>query len=329
MKTAITGASGLVGGNLAAALREAGHEVVATRRPSSKVAHLDDLDLRWVDADLSSTEALARAFDGAEVVFHCAAAVSVRRVPPPWMIDANVTGTQRIIDACRAAGGRRLVHCSSTVAVGVSEDARPIDETAPWNLPAHGLDDAYATTKHDSEQLVHAAVREGLDAVIVNPGYMFGPRDVRPSSGRLILEVVNGRVPGMTPGSNCFVDVRDVTASMIAAAERGRTGERYILGGTNLTYVEVFRLIAQVAGVRPPRFTLPRWLSMAAGLAGDLQEALSDAEPMLNRSTVAWGYEPGFRFSSAKAQTELGHRARPVEQSVQAALDWFATHGVR
>lgn len=328
MQTAITGASGLVGGNLAAALRQAGHEVVATRRPSSKVGHLDDLDLRWVDADLSSTEALARAFDGAEVVFHCAAAVSVRRVPPPWMVDANVTGTQRVIDACRQAGVRRLVHCSSTVAVGVSEDDRPIDETAPWNLPAHGLDDAYAVTKHDSEQLVHAAVREGLDAVIVNPGYMFGPRDVRPSSGRLILEVVHGRIPGMTTGSNCFVDVRDVATSMVAAAERGRRGERYILGGTNLSYVEVFGLIAQVAGVRPPRFTLPRGLAMAAGLLGDLHEALSDGEPFLNRSTVAWGYEPGFRFDSAKARAELGHRARPVEEGVRAALDWFAAHGM-
>ncbi|MCK6502084.1 NAD-dependent epimerase/dehydratase family protein [Myxococcota bacterium] len=329
MRTAITGASGLVGGNLAAALRQAGHEVVATRRPSSKVGHLDDLDLRWVDADLSSTEALARAFDGAEVVFHCAAAVSVRRVPPPWMVDANVTGTQRVIDACRQAGVRRLVHCSSTVAVGVSETAAPIDETAPWNLPAHGLDDAYAVTKHDSELLVHAAVRQGLDAVIVNPGYMFGPRDVRPSSGRLILEVVHGRFPGMTTGSNCFVDVRDVATSMVAAAERGRRGERYILGGQNLTYVEVFGRIAQVAGVRPPRFALPRWLSMAAGLLGDVQERLSDAEPFLNRSTVAWGYEPGFRFDSAKARAELGHQARPVEEGLRAALDWFSAHGMR
>jgi len=324
MHVALTGATGLVGGNLAQALLAAGHTVTATRRGGSRAAHLDELDLQWAQADLSDTEGLSHAFQGAEVVFHCAAAVSVRRVPPPWMVDANVAGTQRVIDACQAAGVRRLLHCSSTVAVGVSEGPAPIDETAPWNLPAHGLDDGYALTKHDSEQLVHAAVARGFDAVMVNPGYMFGPMDIRPSSGRMIQEVVAGRMIGSTPGSNCFVDVRDVAAGMIAAAERGRCGERYILGGDNLHYGEVFALIARVAGVRPPRRAIPAWAARVAGWAGDLHESLSSAEPFLNSSTIAWGYAPGFRFSSAKAERELGYTHRPVGQAIRAALDWWA-----
>jgi dihydroflavonol-4-reductase len=232
---AITGASGLLGGNLAAELAAEGHRVVAMRRAGTCADHLADVAIEWRDAELGDPAALARAFDGAEAVFHCAAAVMIKRRVTPEMTAANVDGTAHVIDACVAAGVARLVHVSSVVAVGLSEDGRPVDETAPWNFDAHGMVDAYAITKHRAEEVV-AGARERLDCVIVNPTYMLGPRDARPSSGKLILDVARRRVPGWTPGINNFVDVRDVARGMIAAWRRGRRGERYILAGEEMTY---------------------------------------------------------------------------------------------
>ena len=180
MATAVvTGASGLLGGNLAAELLAQGHEVRATRRGSTKVAHLAAYPIDWVSADLSEPAALEAAFRGADVVFHCAAAVSIQAKVTPLLKSANVDGTRHVLDAVRAAKVPRLVHCSTVGAVGLSEDGHPSTEDAKWNFDVHGMNDGYVITKHQAEELVHAAVREGLDAVIANPTYMFGPLDAR------------------------------------------------------------------------------------------------------------------------------------------------------
>ena len=323
---AITGASGLLGSNLAVELLRAGHRVVATRRAGSKVAHLDDLSIEWREADLGSSEALARAFAGAEVVFHCAAAVSTQREVTAEMKDANVTGTQRVIDACVAAKVGRLVHTSSVVAIGLSTNGQPCDETALWNFDREGMEDAYSITKRESENLVTAA-RDRLDTVIVNPAYMFGPRDARPSSGKLIVKVVKGQVPGWTPGYNNFVDVRDVARGMIAAWQRGRRGERYILGGHDMTYRDVFREIARVAGVKPPRFRAPYAVARLLGLWGDFRERHGH-EPVVNTPQVRYAYTDKFRFTSKKAQRELDYTYGPLDIAIGDALDWFRSHGM-
>ncbi len=327
MNVALTGATGLLGANLAEALLAAGHDVTATRRATSRVDHLADLDIRWVQASLGDPSALERAFDGAEVVYHCAAAVTVRKKAAPWVIAANVDGTRHVIDAVQAVGARRLVHCSSVVAVGLSDDGRPSDETARWNFAEHGIMDGYTLTKRQAEEVVASAVADqGLDAVIVNPTYMIGPRDVRPSSGKLLIEIVRRAVPGVSAGANNFVDVRDVARGMVAAADRGQTGERYILGGLDLSYAEIFRRTAAIAGVKPIERVLPRWLANPAGWWGDLQERFSDREPLLNSASIAWGYTTQYRFTSAKAQAELGYTMSPLDPAIHDALTWFRAH---
>ncbi len=320
-RVAITGASGLLGGNLAAELIAAGHQVVATRRAGTKVAHLDDLAIEWRDADLGDPAALARAFTGSGAVFHCAAAVTVKRAVTAEMKAANVTGTQHVIDACVSAKVARLVHTSSVVAVGLSTDGRPCDETAAWNFDREGLLDAYAITKHQAEEIVRAA-RERIDAVIVNPTYMFGPRDARPSSGQLIVDTVRRRIPGWTPGYNNFVDVRDVARGMIAAWQRGRRGERYILAGHDMTYRQIFDTIAHVAGVKPPRLPAPRALAWLLGKWGDRVEARG-GEPVVNSTQVRYAYTDKFRFASTKAARELGYQFGPIEPAIRDALAWF------
>ena len=322
MKVAITGASGLLGGNLAAELIAAGHEVVAIRRAGSKVAHLDDLAIAWRDAGLGSIDALAAAFAGCAAVFHCAAAVSVVREVTPEMTAANVTGTANVIAAVARAGVARLVHTSSVVAVGLSTDGRPVDETAPWNFDELGFVDAYAITKHRAEELVRAAP---IDAVIVNPVIMFGPRDAKPSSGKLIVDIVKRRVPGTTPGYNNFVDVRDVARGMIAAWQRGRRGERYLLTGHDMTFADAFRTIARVAGVAPPRFAVPRPAAWLVGKWGDLVEKRG-GEPLVNSTQIRYAFTDRFRFKSDKAARELGYVVGPLETAVRDAIAWFRAH---
>jgi dihydroflavonol-4-reductase len=324
-RVVITGASGLLGGNLAAELTAAGHQVAAIRRAGTRTAHLDDLAIEWHDAELGSVDAMTRAFRGAACVFHCAAAVSLRRAVTPEMTAANVTGTANVIDAAVAAGVARMVHTSSVVAVGVSTDGRPCDETAPWNFDTEGLADAYAITKHRAEDVVRAAA-DRIDAVIVNPTYLFGPRDARPSSGRLIVDVVRGRVPGWTPGYNNFVDARDVARGLIAAWQRGRRGERYILAGHDMMYRDVMRRIAEIAGTPPPRLRVPRPAAWLFGKWGDLVER-TGREPVVNSVQIRYAYTDRFRFQSDKAARELGYQIRPLEPTLRDAIDWFKRHG--
>ena len=326
-RVAITGASGLLGGNLAAILLDGGHEVVAIKRAGSKVAHLASLAIEWRDAELSNTAAMTRAFDGCAAVFHCAAAVSVVKTVSPEMTAANVTGTTNVIDACVAAKVGRLVHTSSVVAVGLTTTGTPSDETARWNFEEEGLVDAYAITKHQAEQLVTAAARERLDAVIVNPVYMFGPLDARPSSGKMIVDVVRGRIPGLTPGLNNFVDVRDVCRGMIAAWKEGRRGERYILGGHEMSYGDLFKLVAKLANVKPPRFSIPRPIAWLVGKAGDAYER-TGRDPLLNSTQARYAYTDMFRFASSKAATELGYAISPLEPAILDAIAWFRDHGI-
>jgi dihydroflavonol-4-reductase len=325
-RVAITGASGLVGGNLAAALVAEGHDVVAIRRAGTRIAHLADLPITWHDADLGDPAAMTRAFAGAAAVFHCAAAVSVQRAVTPAMTATNVTGTAHVIDAAIAAGVARLVHTSSVVAVGLSSDGQPCDETATWNFDQHGLVDAYAITKRQAEDQVTAAAGR-IDAVIVNPTYMFGPRDARPSSGRLILDVARGRVPGWTPGYNNFVDVRDVARGMIAAWQRGRRGERYILAGHDLTYGEVMAAIARAAGTRPPRLRVPWPAAWLYGQWGDLLERLG-RDPVVNSTQIRYAFTDKFRFRSDKAARELGYQVSPLAPALRDAIAWFRAHAM-
>ena len=327
MRAVITGASGLLGGNLAAVLVEQGHSVAATRRAGSRVGHLDGLPITWLEADLSDTGALARAFAGADAVFHCAALVSNRPRPTPELVAANVDGTANVLQAVRSSGAR-LLYCSSAVTIGVSEDGQPCTEASRWNLPEHGLADGYSVTKKQAEERVQAAAQDGLDAVIVCPTYMFGPYDSKPSSGKMLVELAHGRMPFYSSGRNNFVGAADVARGMVLALERGRRGGRYLLGGDNLTYKELFDRAAALAGARPPRIAAPRALARLLGWAGDLQDWATGKEPLINTASVAWGYCDTFQSDSGKARAELGYAPGPLDDAIRAAYAWFRGQGM-
>ena len=316
----------MLGSNLAEVLLAAGHAVVATRRETSRIDHLEDLAIEWKVADLADTGGLAAAFDGCDGVFHCAAAVAVQYAVEDWIVDANVTGTQRVMDAVRTAGCGRLVHCSTVGAVGLSVDGEPCDEGQTWNMPDYDLGDAYVTTKRQAEELVHEAIAGGFNAVIVNPTYMIGPRDVRPSSGKLVLDLMKGRAPGFTGGKNNFVDVRDVARGMLLAMEKGKTGERYILGGRNMGYGEFMDIVSAVTGAKAVTRKVPDWAVRGLGLFGDLQHTVTGKDAIVNSATARWAITPRFIFTSAKAQRDLGYTISPLEPAVADCAAWFAAH---
>lgn len=328
MRTVITGATGLLGSNLAVALLAAGHQVTATRRVSSRAEHLEEFPIRWREADLGQTESLTRAFAGADVVFNCAAHVAVQRRISAQHLETNVEGTRRVLAAAQRARVPRLVHCSSIVTTALSTDGRAITGAEPWNFPELGLADAYCRTKRMSEELVLAAAAQGLDAVVVNPAFILGPYDAKLSSGRLLVNLVEGRMPGYPLGNGNFVDARDVARGMIAAWRRGKTGQRYILGGHNLTFKAALEIMARVAGVSPPRVPIPRGVAMAAALGGEVWQALTGREPALNSAMVRYSYSRGRIYSSARAQQELGYTHGSLETAILGALEWFRGAGV-
>ena len=324
MQVTVTGATGLLGANLAIELLRQGYAVRGTRRSTSRTGHLKAYPIEWFQADIDDTDALANAFSGSELVFHCAAKTGGSRRVTEALAQANVEGTRSVLEAVRRCGVSRLVHCSTIAACAVSEDGRPVTEDAPhWNLDRFGMADGYALTKRKSQELVLEAVRAGLDAVVVNPAYMLGPLDSGPGSGRLVLDVIYRRIPGYTAGRNNFVDVRDVSRGMILAAERGRRGECYILGGENLSYRDLFDRITRIAGVPPIRRPMPKVFAVMAGWYGDQKERLTGREVLMNSVGVAWAYQRGTLYSSEKAKSELGYRSGSIDRALADAIAWF------
>ncbi len=325
---AITGASGLLGANLAITLLEQGHTVIATRRGKSRTEHLSSFPIQWVDAALDQPEALQSAFSGCDGVFHCAAAVSVQYKIEPWIYAANVDGTRHALQAARAAGVQRFVHCSTTSALGLSVDGLPSDETVPFNFATYGLNDAYVQTKREAQDLVLQAASDGMDAVIVNPAFMIGPYDAKPSSGSLVRNLLLGKIPGYTLGTNNFVDVRDVARGMLQAYEYGKTGEMYILGGENMTYKAFMDRVHEVTGCPKVRFRVPAWAAQLGGWWGDRWSAWTHREVELNSATVRWSLNNRYLFRCDKAIRDLHYTISPLAPAIADCTAWFRQHGM-
>jgi dihydroflavonol-4-reductase len=289
MRVFVTGGGrGFIGGHVVRALEEAGHEVACEF------------------VDVRDREGLERAFRGAGAVCHVAALYSF--TAPGAELDAvNVGGTANVIGACRAAGVRRLVHTSSCATCGPVPGRRATEEDGPpeWELAV-----PYKGTKLEAERLVLAAAAEGLDALCVNPTTPIGEGDTAPTpTGAMVRGVASGRFRASLRGAGLnLVDVRDVARGHVLALERGRAGERYLLGGIDVTLVEAFALIAHAAGRRPPRLQLPYGAARLLARAG-----------LANRQEVTLARLPAW-FSSAKAERDLGYRASPIEPALERAV---------
>jgi len=330
MRILVTGASGFIGSSLCRALATQGHEVLAFHRSTSLLAGLEGLTVRHVIGDMLDPASLTQAVDDVEVVFHTAAPMRPE-ADGRTAIEAHVLGTRNVLQAARQARVRRLVHTSSVAALGVpdmpastpAKKAPLLDERHTWNyLPERW---PYAYAKHASEQEVLRAVEAGLQAVIVNPSAVFGAGDWYRTKHSLVAYLARGAFVPVIPGGLNVVHIDDVIAGHLAALERGRSGERYILGGENLTLPELLRVTAQVVGRRPPRLRFPLWA------IPPIRHLLEPARKSLNlpiEPSLLWlaGYH--FFYDTRKSQVELGlPPAIPYRQAATETFDWLVSIG--
>lgn len=316
-RVAITGATGFIGHHLTTRLTNLGAKVIALVRVNSKTERLRALGVDCTIASLDEPEAMARAFSGCDLVFHLAGAVDFGNSWKPFR-KANVEGTAHVYSAARTAGVRRFVHTSSIVAVGADKRPVSIDETASWNLGR--LQIPYVTTKREGEAKA-LAFAESSEVIVVNPGCVVGPDDYTSSEfGTLCKRFWRGRIPFYFGGGNNFVDVRDVAEGMLLAAEKGRSGERYILGNENLTYSAFFSLLTRVSGNRTFRIRLPNFMARLGALA--IEACTHSRRPSLSRSQARLMGLYLF-FDCGKARRELGYSPRPLEAALVDAHQFW------
>jgi dihydroflavonol-4-reductase len=325
-KTLLTGATGFVGSAVARALNRAGFPVRTLVRRGSPRAHLGDLELEFVEGDLRDADSVGRAVDGVRYVFHVAADHRLWARDPREIFTANVDGTRNLMQAALRAGVERVVYTSSVATLGLRPDGTPADEANPLS-EMQGIG-AYKRSKIAAERLVEAMIaRDGLPAIIVNPSTPVGPRDIKPTpTGRIVVEAACGRIPGFVDTGLNLVHVDDVAAGHLAALERGVVGERYILGGANVTFADMLADIARLVGRKPPRLRIPRAAVMPIAYAAEALARFTGREPFATVDGVRMAKHRMF-FTAAKAERDLGYRARPYIAGLQDAIQWFRQNG--
>jgi dihydroflavonol-4-reductase len=321
----LTGASGFVGSAVARRLRTAGFSVRALVRPASPTGHLAGLDLDFVTGDLRDAEAIRRAMAGVRYLFHVAADYRMWARNPDELMQTNVAGTRLLMEEAMRAGLARVVYTSSVATLAARTDGVSADETMP--LTEDKAIGVYKRSKVAAERAVEALIAQGLPAVIVNPSTPIGPRDVKPTpTGRIIVEAASGRMPAFVDTGLNMVHVDDVAEGHFLAFERGRIGERYVLGGQNASLAEILATVAETVGRKPPRIRIPRKALMPFAHVSEAMARVTGREPMLTLDGLRMSKNKMF-FSSAKAERELGYRARPYRAGITDAIDWFRSAG--
>lgn len=324
MRALVTGGTGFVGSHIARALVAAGHDVCVLHRSTSKLDALKGLDYESALGDITNADTLRRACAGCDWVFHAAAVADYWRSDVNRMFDANVEGTRRVLDAARAADVRRVVFTSSAAAVGMRADGQPASEADAFNLPPGRF--PYGYSKALAEQVIARAVQAGQDVVIVNPVVVMGPGDLNMISGNFVTQIKRfGVLTPMTTGGVAVIDVRDVARMHLAAAEDGRTGERYLLGTANYKYVDWFALIADVVGVARPFLTVPEVVLEPLAVLIDLARLIGIDTPIDANQTRLGARDVFFTFD--KAWRELARPQVDMRQSLEDTYAWYRAHG--
>ena len=314
----MTGATGFVGGHVAKLLAEGGDRVRVTYRDRRRLERLHALDVDPVRAEMFDRGALRRAVRGCDLVFHTAGYVGSRPVDRVWRM--NALTPRLVVEAAAAEGVPRVVHTSSVAAVGRAPHGEAADETTVYRGGEFGL--AYGDAKHEGEaEALAAGARLGVEVVVVNPAYVLGvpvdPYQPGETSTRVVGNFMLGRLPAVVDGATNVVDVEDVGRGHLLAAAKGKPGERYILGGYNLTWVELIDRLAVDSDVRRPLLVLPREVGVLARIQGDLRLPGLIAPEAFALMAQNW------RASSRKAKRELGYRTRPLDATINATLEWY------
>jgi dihydroflavonol-4-reductase len=324
MRAFITGATGFVGANLARLLLERGYEVRALVRGESRLDNLQGLGVEPVEGDLCDPQ-LADLIQGCQVVFHVAAHYSLWQADQEPLYRSNVLGTRNILAAARAARVERTVYTSSVAAIGVPGDGRIADET--YQSPVEKLVGFYKKSKYWAEQEAHAAVRQGQDLVIVNPSTPIGPWDIKPTpTGDIILRFLRRQMPFYLDTGLNLIHVRDVAEGHLLALEKGKMGDRYILGNENITLQQMLKMLAEITQIPGPKGTIPAWIPLSVAWVDEQILARLGKTPSVPLDGVRMSQQLMF-YDASKAKKELGLPQTPVKTALQESVNWFIEHG--
>jgi dihydroflavonol-4-reductase len=326
MRAFVTGATGFIGGNLMRTLLVDGYQVRALIRPGSDRHLIEELPIEVVAGDLDDARVLTEQVTGCDVIFHVAAHYSLWAKDRLAIYRANVAGTENILNAARAAQIKRVVYTSSVAAIGVPAGNTPGNEETQTTLAELVSD--YKKSKFLAEAAVRRAVDQGLDVVIVNPSTPIGPYDVKPTpTGEIILRFLQDRMPAYVHTGLNLIDVEDVARGHILAWQRGRKGERYILGNRNLTFKEMLEILSRLTSKPAPRFAIPHIIPLAAAYVDEMILARYFGKtPRLSFSSVQMSQKAMY-YDSSKAVRELGLPQSPIEKALEKSVRWFEENG--
>ena len=318
----VTGATGFLGSHVARALIEHGADLRLLVRTSSNTNNIADLKADLVTGDLRDPASLERGIAGCDIVFHVAADYRLWVRDPAEMYRANVEGTRAILEAARKSNVRRVVYTSSVATMGFTSNGQPADENSPVSLD--NMIGPYKRSKFMAEQVAIEAARAGQDVVIVNPSTPVGERDIKPTpSGRIVVDFLKKKFPAYVDTGLNLVDATECARGHIAALEKGRSGERYILGGENLTLKQILDKLAAITGLPSPNIRVPYVMALATGIVDEIVTGrIRGREPRATIDAVRMGRKKMF-VSSAKAERELGWKHVPVNEALMRAVEWF------
>jgi dihydroflavonol-4-reductase len=326
MKALVTGATGFVGAAVARALLAAHWQVRVLARKGSDRRNLQGLAVDVEEGDLTDVDSLERAARGCVGLFHVAADYRLGAPDPSQLYRTNVEGTRNVLAAASRAGVQRIVYTSSVATIGIPADGTPGDEATPnslGNMIGH-----YKRSKYLAEEVVMEAARAGASVVIVSPSTPVGPGDVKPTpTGQLVLDAAAGRMPAYVDTGLNIVHVDDVAAGHLLAYERGNAGERYILGGQDMTLREILAVISALAGRKPPRVRLPYAAVLPIAYLAEGYAKLSGRSGRITLEGVRMSRKRMF-FSSAKAVRDLGYTFRPPVEAFKDAIRWYRENGL-
>jgi dihydroflavonol-4-reductase len=325
MDVLVTGGTGFVGANLVRELLADGDRVRVLARAGGDRRALAGCAVEFAEGDLLDRDAVRAAVAGTRRVYHVAADYRLWARDPSELYRTNVDGTRNVLEAAVAAKVERIVHTSTVGALGIPTDGTPGDEATPVSLA--DMVGPYKASKFMAEQVAREWAARGAPVVIVNPSAPIGPWDVKPTpTGKMIVDFLKGRMVATVDTGLNVVHVRDVARGHILAAERGRVGERYVLGHTNLSLLDIFRALSRLTGVRPPRFRVPYAVAWMGAATMEGVARLTGGAPAVPLTAVRMAKKRMY-FSAARAVRELGMPQTPVDQALSDAVDWFAAHG--
>jgi dihydroflavonol-4-reductase len=326
MKAFVTGATGFVGSHVARALAEQGADLWLLVRSDSNPKNIEGLIAERVTGDLRDPASLVKAMAGCEVAFHIAADYRLWVRDPGQMYRANVEGTRAILEAARKNRVRRVVYTSSVATMGFTLNGKSADEDSPVSLD--DMIGHYKRSKFMAEAVALEAGRDGMDVVVVNPSTPVGEQDIKPTpTGRIIVDFLKRKFPAYVDTGLNLVDVKECARGHLAALEKGRSGERYILGGENLTLKQILDKLAAITGIPSPKVRVPYVVALATGVVDEVISGhIFGREPRATIDAVRMGRKKMF-VSSAKAERELGWKAGPVDDALRRAVEWFQLNG--